>query len=222
MTVPHNWIIASLENIKAHPSIVGFMKRAMPQCRSELRLEGESYGHCKINRGIFQGDSLSPLLFIKRLKPLTHILNNTREGYKLDNGNVLNHLLYMDDLKLYGKNEKEIESPLHIVRIFRTDIGMTFGTEKFARLGIRRGNEVKRDGIRLPYGQEIKNLDDDDHYRYLGVLEKEDINHQKDKNSVQLEYNIRLRLILESKLSGKSKISAMNTYAVPLIRYTVE
>ena len=102
-------IVASLENIKAHPSVVGFMKRAMPQWRSELRLEGELYDHCKINHGVFQGDSLSPLQFILIivfLKPLTSILNNTRKGYKLDSGNVMNHLLHMDDSKLYGMNDK--------------------------------------------------------------------------------------------------------------------
>ncbi|XP_031573642.1 uncharacterized protein LOC116307509 [Actinia tenebrosa] len=53
--VPHSWIIASLENIKAQPSIVGFMKRAMSQWRTELRLDGESCGHSEIKRGIFQG-----------------------------------------------------------------------------------------------------------------------------------------------------------------------
>ena len=55
------------------------------------------------------------LLFVICLKPLMSILNNTRKGYKLDNGNVLNHLLFMDDLKLYGKNEKETESLLYTV-----------------------------------------------------------------------------------------------------------
>ena len=146
-TVPHGWIIASHENIKAHSSIVAFMKRTMTLWRSELRLEVESYGHCQINCGIFQGDS---------------------------------------------------------ARIFSTDIGMTFGIDKCPRLGTRRTKLVLRDGIKLPYGQQIKNLDDDDHHRYLGMLiKKEDINHQKVKNSVQIEYKRRLGLILKSKLSGK-------------------
>ena len=69
---------------------------------------------------------------------------------------------------------------------------------------------VKRDGIKLPYDQQIKNFDD--HYRYLGVLKKEYINHQKVKNNVQLEYKRRLRLILKSKLTGKNKISAISIY----------
>ena len=81
--------------------------------------------------------------FIICLKPLTSMLNITRKRIQaVDNGNVLNHVLYKDDLKLYGKNEKEIESLLHTVRIFSTDIGMTFGIDKCTRLGVRRGNVV--------------------------------------------------------------------------------
>ena len=36
------------------------------QWRSELRLEEESYGHCKINRGIFQGYHLRTYLIIRQ------------------------------------------------------------------------------------------------------------------------------------------------------------
>ena len=38
----------------------------------------------------------------------------------------------MDDLKLYAKNEKGLESLVQIVRIFIDDIGMAFGVDKCA------------------------------------------------------------------------------------------
>ena len=66
-----------------------------------------------IRRGIFQGHSFSPLLFVIALLPLTHILRETGMGYQLEkNGAKVNHLFFMDDLKLYGKNDKEIDSLL--------------------------------------------------------------------------------------------------------------
>ena len=52
------------------------------------------------------------------------------------------------------------------------------------------------------------------------MLEKEDIIHDKVKKSVQLEYKRRLNIILKSKLTGRNKIMAINTYAIPVIRYT--
>ena len=57
-----------------------------------------------INSGIFQGDSLSPLLFCLALTPLSYELNNTEHGYKIGEEKI-NHLFYMDDLKLYGRND---------------------------------------------------------------------------------------------------------------------
>ena len=60
-----------------------------------------------MRRGIFQGDSLSPLLFILALIPLTVVLRKVKAEYDLAGGKgVVNHLLFMDDLKLYGKRER--------------------------------------------------------------------------------------------------------------------
>ena len=67
-----------------------------------------SYGNIKINSGIFKDVSLSPLLFCLALFPLTKIINNSQYGYKIKN-NKINHLFYMDDLKLYASNDNELE-----------------------------------------------------------------------------------------------------------------
>ena len=40
------------------------------------------------------------------------------------NKEKVNHLLFMDDLKLYAKNEKGLESLVQRVQIFSDDIGM--------------------------------------------------------------------------------------------------
>ena len=42
----------------------------------------------------------------------------------------LNHLLYMDDLKLFAKSEEQIDTIVRTVHVFSTDIGMEFGMKK--------------------------------------------------------------------------------------------
>ena len=49
--------------------------------RTELNLNNMSLGLVNINRGIFRGDSLSPLLFTVILFPLAMALRNTKMGY---------------------------------------------------------------------------------------------------------------------------------------------
>ena len=62
----------------------------------------------KIKCGIFQGGSLSCLLFCLVLVPLFYELNNTEYGCDIYKEKI-NHLLYVDDLKLYGKNDYELD-----------------------------------------------------------------------------------------------------------------
>ena len=101
------------------------------------KVKDELYRIC---RGIFQGDSFSPLLFIMSLFPLTMILRRCSNGYRLGSKNaIVNHLLYLDDLKLYGRNRQEIESLVDTVRIFSDDICMEFGFDKCASMSIHRG-----------------------------------------------------------------------------------
>ena len=48
--------------------------------------------------------------------------------------------MYTDDIKLFAKNEKELETLIHVVRIYSQDIGMEFGIEKCAMLEMKSGN----------------------------------------------------------------------------------
>ena len=45
----------------------------------------------------------------------------------------------MDDLKLYSKSEKALDSLIQTVRIFSEDIGMQFGIDKCAMLVMKKG-----------------------------------------------------------------------------------
>ena len=107
----------------------------MKNWRVELTAGGKSLAETKIQKGIFQGDALSPQLFIIGMMFLNHILRKCTARYKLSRSQEkFNHLMYMDDIKLFAKNEKELETLIHIIRIHSQDIGMEFGIEICALL----------------------------------------------------------------------------------------
>ena len=59
------------------------------------------------------------------------ILRDTRAGYQLKKeGCKINHLLFMDDLKLYGKDSSQMDSLVQTVWSYSEDIGMKFGIDK--------------------------------------------------------------------------------------------
>ena len=90
--------------------------------------------------GIFQGDSLSPLLFCICLIPLNEQLNRLNTGCEEHiTKTKISHLQYMDDLKLIAKSEEELQKQIQTVKNFSDDIHMEFGLEKCAKITFKRG-----------------------------------------------------------------------------------
>ena len=197
-----------------------FLKTAMSSWNTLPTVNGHILGQVNIRRGIFQGDSLSPLLFVAALIPLTIILRKTGFGYQTSkNAAKISHLLCMDDLKLYGKSAPELESLLNTVRIFSNDISKEFGLDKCATLTIQRGSVVQAEGINLT-NNNIRGLNLEKSYKYLRILQTDDIKHVQVKKKAASEYTKRVHKVLKSKLNGRNSIRAINSWAVPVIRYT--
>ena len=89
---------------------------------------------------------VSPLLFVIALIPLTHILRTANLVYEFRSGETVNHLLFIEDLKLYSKNEMTLDSLVHTVGIFSEYIGMQFGIDKCVMLVMktRKNSRVRR------------------------------------------------------------------------------
>ena len=136
--VPHSWILECMRLYGVSDSVTNFLKRSMSKWMVQLTSCGEISGTVNIRRGIFQGDSLSPILFVICMIPLTEILRKVKMGYTLD-GIKINHLFFMDDLKLFGKNENEIDSLASTVNLISQDIGMQFGIKKCGVVHLKRG-----------------------------------------------------------------------------------
>jgi hypothetical protein len=92
----------------------------------------------QIKRGIYQGDSLSPLWFCLAINPLTNLLNSTGYGFNIRLNNTTpsksNHI------KLYASKKNHILSLLTITENFSNDIGMSFGIDKCKTQSICRGH----------------------------------------------------------------------------------
>ena len=128
--------------------------------------------------------------------------------------------MYMDDIKRFANNEKELETPIHIIKIYSRDIGMEFGIEMRAMLVMKSGKRQLTDGMGQPNKDKIKTLAENEIYKYLGILEADTIKQAEMKEKIQKEYLRRTRKLLETKLNCWNLIKGINTWAVPLIRYS--
>ena len=118
--------------------VAQFIEKIMETWRVELTAGGKSLAAVKIQRGKFQGDALSPLLFVIAMMLLNYILKKSTAGYKLSKSQKkkkkkkkkINHLIFMDGIKLFAKNKKELETLIQTVKIYSQDIGIKFAIEK--------------------------------------------------------------------------------------------
>jgi len=74
--------------------------------------------YVKVKCRIFQGDSLSPLLFCICLIHITEQMNKLNTRYEEHKTKTkISHLLYMDDLKLIATSEEEFQKQIQTVKI---------------------------------------------------------------------------------------------------------
>ena len=99
--VPHLWIIESLDLFEVAENIKTLLVNSTEKWKVMLCSGNSELGKVEIKQGIFQGDSLSPLVFVLALIPLSLILRKTKAAYEFsESKKKINHLLFMDDLKL--------------------------------------------------------------------------------------------------------------------------
>ena len=109
--VLHSWIIDFLETVGMNEKIWRHLAESMKSWQVELVSGEENLGEVNIRWGIFQGNSLSPLLFVVLL--LLLVLKDATPGYHFDSNRQKANLSFMDDLKFYASNEKSLESLSH-------------------------------------------------------------------------------------------------------------
>ena len=92
---------------------------------------------------------------------------------------------------------------MHAVRIYSQDIGMEFGIEKCAMLVMKSGKRHITDGMELPNHNRIRTPEENETYKYLGILEADTIKQVQMKDTIRKEYLRGMRKPLETKLFSK-------------------
>ena len=81
---------------------------------------------------------------------------------------------------------------------------------------MKSGKRYMTDGMELPNHDKIRTLEENESYKYLA----DTIKQVSMKDTIRKEYLRRTRKLLETKLSCRNLIKGINTWAVPLVRYS--
>ena len=79
---PHSWIIECLDLLEVAENIKSLLVNSMEKWKVMLCSGNSEVGVVEKKRGIFQGDSLSPLVFVLALIPLSLVLRKAKATYE--------------------------------------------------------------------------------------------------------------------------------------------
>ena len=126
----------------------------------------------------------------------------------------------MDDLKLYARNERDLNALITTVSLFSNDIGMTINVAKSVKLIVCRGKVVSTPDLDINKLRVITDVFVSKGYKYLGLLQNILAINVTVKKNIISKFCSRCRRILSSHLSGHNKVIALNSYAILVMRYS--
>ena len=221
-SVPHDWLIKALHLAKVLLEIIIAIEALTKTWTTQAGLQAKNTtietDSIDYQGGILQG----VILFTLSINPVSFLLRKM-EGYELGETIklIMNHLLFVDDLKLYSRTLDQMKKLLDIITTFTNDIGMIFGEAKCAYICIVLGKKKCLGSSIQINGLTIQELKEGEQYKYLSQDESVGYHGPLNKERVLKEYKRRVRKIWSSELYGNNKATAHNTLAVPVITPTI-
>ena len=125
----------------------------------------------------------------------------------------MTHLLFMDDLKVYARDEWAMKKALSLVDRVSKAVGMELGLRKCAVASILRVKLQEGGALALSDDRTVPAASKDDPYSYLGIEQVIEPDLKTVKKKLVEKYMSRLRRIWSSDLNSKYKVQATNVWS---------
>lgn len=220
-TVSHNSIRRGLTRMGVDNHMKTYIMSSLQGNRTSVRLGGQSTREFVFNRGVKQGDPISPLLFNIVMDEFIAESNAGPYGGTIPSGERVASIAFADDLLLLEDDPERMVVSLDKARKFLGDRGMAINASKCFSASTMRYRGALKPVTRSTYSidrQNIPAVTDINPAKYLGhnisshgVL-KANINH--------LEHW--LSNILRAPLKPSQRLAMIKEHAVPKVVYFLQ
>ncbi|KAJ8704650.1 hypothetical protein PYW07_011838 [Mythimna separata] len=211
----HNHVWLSLIEQGIASTYINIIKNIYKESKASIRLEstGDVF---PIERGVRQGDPLSPKLFTAVLEHMFRKLDWEHFGLNI-NGARLSHLRFADDLVILEEDPKKLEYMIQTLVIRSREVGLEINLTKTKMMTNSTPTDIINNGQKLEYVEE---------YVYLGQIIS-----PSDQMSKEIDKRIAtgwkkywaLKEVMKSKeMSIKIKKKTFDTCILPCITYGCE
>ena len=126
-SVSHSRLFTVLRLAKVYENIVVSIEKMSKLWATIVTLKGTNQTiktfNCILLKGIFQGDSLSVILFVLSVNPLSFMIKRLRRyAAGKDRKTSITHNFFVDNLKLYNSTTNGIKKQLDLVTKFSQDM----------------------------------------------------------------------------------------------------
>ena len=212
-SVDHEFLFKVLELFGFGDSFLNWVKILYTDTSSCVMNGGRSTGYFSINRGVRQGDPLSPYLFLLAIEVLACAVRKDKDirGFKFGE-NEVRQVLYADDLTLFVKDSNSINRLQDIFDEFEKISGLKMNKEKTYFVWMGRDNEKPDIPLFGKLVQQVKILGI---YFTLNWKLKEEMNYKEILSKIK-------RLLgwwKQRDLTLTGKVHLMKTYALSKLNY---
>ena len=219
--VPHKWVMKVLKTIKCP----GWIQRSIELFSKhwatvlELRTVGKvlRITPVKYNRGLFQGDSLSPLLFCLAIAPISQVLNRTKDipSGMMGKGALCHTCCTWMTLRYMLEADKLREAMEYVKN---NAIGIRFGVRKCGTSHMQNCKVLAGPDNPEHSEESIRSLEKGTTYQYLGLEQLFQVDDSKVKACLINELRRRLHKVWSSHLNGNNAAEAANMLCASLLR----
>eukprot|EP00854_Cymbomonas_tetramitiformis_P007427 gene7427-biopygen7502 len=234
-SVDHEKLLATLKHLGVPTKLTVAIKDILGEAEEDsIQMRARIGDHVSeeipIRRGILQGDSMSPLLFILYLEPLLRWLEVGNHGYQhkyATDRDLMGELstssgAFVDDLIILTRLVTGIEVQLKKLAAFGDWSGLHRNTDKSKITGVEHGKrnirEDRHKGIKCG-SQTLKVLKAGEAYKYLGVHLDMLGNWKEEKSKALQEVRRRIEALLATPLTQRQKEYSLKSAVLGKFRY---
>ncbi|KAF7682506.1 Retrovirus-related Pol polyprotein from type-2 retrotransposable element R2DM [Astathelohania contejeani] len=212
-SIDHKYLVDCISKLGFPKWICCFVKKLTSKWSLDVRAGPQRIVNKRVKKGILQGDSLSPLLFVLCIDPLSRRLNERYPNVSIHAEKIshaTNHLLFIDDLKLLATNSTVMGNMVKETESFFKAIGLEIKREKSAT----NDSQCEKTATLL---------DGTGVYKYLGIIEEYSSNIMRESfEKVRRKLLARVNRLCESNLNSKNLFKAINEHAISLVNYHIK
>lgn len=217
-TVPHDVLGPALRRKGVHEHVVQLVCRAYEDVHTNIQYGGTTIP-VHLQRGVKQGDPLSPLLFNTIMEPLLLALEK-QPGYRITEEQGISCMAFADDLILVARDVPQARNLLNITETYLTALGMSISAPKctaFQVVPTKGSYFVKDPGLFFSGGERVPYASAETRIRYLGISFTPWTGI--DLGDLRAEVGNAIKRVKRLALKPHQKINLLSTHLVPHYLY---